>query len=153
MESAQDNQGRILLVDDESAILRTFRYCLEDEGYSVATANSAAQAETLLQRQVFDLCFLDLRLGEDNGLDVLAQMRIQAPWMRVVIVTAHSAIDTAVDAIRPAPPTTWSSPAAPTSCAWPPPSSLRYASCRHAWKPSKAKCANPRMASIPTARP
>jgi len=39
MESAQDNQGRILLVDDESAILRTFRYCLEDEGYSVATAN------------------------------------------------------------------------------------------------------------------
>jgi len=62
MESAQDNQGRILLVDDESAILRTFRYCLEDEGYSVATANSAAQAETLLQRQVFDLCFLDLRL-------------------------------------------------------------------------------------------
>lgn len=100
MESAQDNQGRILLVDDESAILRTFRYCLEDEGYNVATANSAAQAEALLQRQVFDLCFLDLRLGEDNGLDVLAQMRIQAPWMRVVIVTAHSAIDTAVDAIQ-----------------------------------------------------
>jgi NtrC-family two-component system response regulator AlgB len=43
MESATEHQGRILLVDDESAILRTFRYCLEDEGYSVATANSAAQ--------------------------------------------------------------------------------------------------------------
>ena len=100
MESANEQQGRILLVDDESAILRTFRYCLEDEGYTVATANSAAQAESLLQRQVFDLCFLDLRLGEDNGLDVLAQMRIQAPWMRVVIVTAHSAVDTAVDAIQ-----------------------------------------------------
>lgn len=100
MESAKELQGRILLVDDESAILRTFRYCLEDEGYTVATANSAAQADALMQRQVFDLCFLDLRLGEDNGLDVLAQMRIQAPWMRVVIVTAHSAVDTAVDAIQ-----------------------------------------------------
>ena len=100
MESATEHQGRILLVDDESAILRTFRYCLEDEGYSVATATSAAQADALLQRQVFDLCFLDLRLGEDNGLDVLAQMRVQAPWMRVVIVTAHSAVDTAVDAIQ-----------------------------------------------------
>ena len=44
MESATEHQGRILLVDDESAILRTFRYCLEDEGYTVATANSAAQA-------------------------------------------------------------------------------------------------------------
>ncbi|WP_448683721.1 sigma-54-dependent response regulator transcription factor AlgB [Pseudomonas nicosulfuronedens] len=100
MDATPEQQGRILLVDDESAILRSFRYCLEDEGYSVATASSAQQAENLLQRQVFDLCFLDLRLGEDNGLDVLAQMRVQAPWMRVVIVTAHSAVDTAVDAMQ-----------------------------------------------------
>ncbi|WP_394559950.1 sigma-54-dependent response regulator transcription factor AlgB [Aquipseudomonas alcaligenes] len=94
------DKGRILLVDDESAILRTFRYCLEDDGYNVSTASSAAQADNLLLRQVFDLCFLDLRLGEDNGLELLAQMRVQAPWMRVVIVTAHSAVDTAVDAIQ-----------------------------------------------------
>ncbi|WP_259758284.1 sigma-54-dependent response regulator transcription factor AlgB [Pseudomonas sp. GCEP-101] len=100
MDATPEQQGRILLVDDESAILRSFRYCLEDEGYSVATASSAQQAENLLQRQVFDLCFLDLRLGDDNGLDVLTQMRVQAPWMRVVIVTAHSAVDTAVDAMQ-----------------------------------------------------
>ena len=100
MDATPEQQGRILLVDDESAFLRSFRYCLEDEGYSVATASSAQQAENLLQRQVFDLCFLDLRLGDDNGLDVLAQMRVQAPWMRVVIVTAHSAVDTAVDAMQ-----------------------------------------------------
>ncbi len=100
VENKIEASGRILLVDDEAAILRTFRYCLEDEGYTVATANSAAQADSLLQRQVFDLCFLDLRLGEDNGLDVLQQMKVQAPWMRVVIVTAHSAIDTAVDAMQ-----------------------------------------------------
>ncbi|MEH6492864.1 sigma-54-dependent response regulator transcription factor AlgB [Halopseudomonas sp.] len=99
MEAAQKT-GRILLVDDEPAILRTFRYCLEDEGYQVATAASAMQAESVLQSQVFDLCFLDLRLGEDNGLDVMAKMRVIAPWMRVVIVTAHSAVDTAVDAMQ-----------------------------------------------------
>ena len=100
MEQSTDIGGRILLVDDEAAILRTFRYCLEDRGYTVATASNAAQAETLLQRQVFDLCFLDLRLGDENGLDVLQQMLVVAPWMRVVIVTAHSAVDTAVDAIQ-----------------------------------------------------
>ncbi|MFC3608271.1 sigma-54-dependent response regulator transcription factor AlgB [Stutzerimonas tarimensis] len=100
MEQSTDIGGRILLVDDEAAILRTFRYCLEDRGYSVATAASAAQADALLQRQVFDLCFLDLRLGDENGLDVLQQMMVVAPWMRVVIVTAHSAVDTAVDAIQ-----------------------------------------------------
>ena len=92
--------GRVLLVDDEPAILRTFRYCLEDEGYQVQTANSAAQAEVILQTQVFDVCFLDLGLGEDNGLDVLVHMRLNAPWMRVVIATAQSAIDTAVDAMQ-----------------------------------------------------
>lgn len=100
MDAATADNGRILLVDDEAAILRTFRYCLEDEGYQVSTASSAPQALAALQQQVFDLCFLDLRLGDDNGLDVLAQMRVQAPWMRVVIVTAHSAVDTAVDAMQ-----------------------------------------------------
>jgi len=137
MESSKEQQGRILLVDDESAILRTFRYCLEDEGYTVATANSAAQADALLQRQVFDLCFLDLRLGEDNGLDVLAQMRIQAPWMR----------------FRPVRLTIWSSRAALTNCAWPPPSNWKYANCLPASKRSKVKCASPKTGSTRTARP
>jgi NtrC-family two-component system response regulator AlgB len=100
MDTADQHSGRILLVDDEAAILRTFRYCLEDEGYEVATASTAANAEAVLHQHVFDLCFLDLRLGDDSGLDLLATMRIQAPWMVVVIVTAHSAIDTAVDAIH-----------------------------------------------------
>ncbi|TIH10652.1 sigma-54-dependent response regulator transcription factor AlgB [Pseudomonas leptonychotis] len=100
MDTPAQPLGRILLVDDEPAILRTFRYCLEDEGYQVSTATSAAQADALLLRQVFDLCFLDLRLGDDDGLEVLAHMRVQAPWMRVVMITAHSAVDTAVDAIQ-----------------------------------------------------
>ncbi|WP_285260706.1 sigma-54-dependent response regulator transcription factor AlgB [Halopseudomonas bauzanensis] len=95
-----DKEGRILLVDDEPAILRTFRYCLEDEGYTVATASSGDQAQALVQGQVFDLCFLDLRLGADDGLEVLTRLRMLAPWMRVVIVTAHSAIDTAVNAMQ-----------------------------------------------------
>lgn len=100
MDNPAQPLGRILLVDDEPAILRTFRYCLEDEGYQVSTASSAATADALLLRQVFDLCFLDLRLGSDDGLEVLAQMRLQAPWMRVVMITAHSAVDSAVDAIQ-----------------------------------------------------
>ncbi|HIZ50609.1 MAG TPA: response regulator, partial [Candidatus Pseudomonas excrementavium] len=71
-----DKEGRILLVDDEPAILRTFRYCLEDEGYTVATASSGDQAQALVQGQVFDLCFLDLRLGADDGLEVLTRLRM-----------------------------------------------------------------------------
>ena len=95
-----EEKTRILLVDDEQNILRTFRYCLEDAGHLVATAPDAEQAEQLVQRDVFDLCFLDLRLGETSGLDLLPKLRQLAPWMKVVIVTAHSSIDSALDAIR-----------------------------------------------------
>src|SRR5688572_26683503 len=93
-------KGKILVVDDESAILRTFRYCLEDAGFVVATAQTSAQAEARLEQDVYDVCFLDLRLGDENGIDVLPKLRTSAPWMRIVVATAHSSIDSAVEAMR-----------------------------------------------------
>ena len=100
MADSPDEKTRILLIDDEQNILRTFRYCLEDAGHRVATATDAQQAEQLVQRDVYDLCFLDLRLGESSGLDLLPKLHQYAPWMKVVIVTAHSSIDSALDAMR-----------------------------------------------------
>lgn len=99
-EEHSEDKTRILLIDDEQNILRTFRYCLEDAGHRVATATDAEQAEMQVVRDVFDLCFLDLRLGDTSGLDLLPKLRQAAPWMKVVIVTAHSSIDSALDAIR-----------------------------------------------------
>jgi two-component system, NtrC family, response regulator AlgB len=99
-ETGKEETTRVLLIDDEQNILRTFRYCLEDAGHRVTTASDAEQAEELVQRDVFDLCFLDLRLGETSGLVLLPKLRQYAPWMRVVIVTAHSSIDSALDAMR-----------------------------------------------------
>ena len=100
MADSPDEKTRILLIDDEQNILRTFRYCLEDAGHRVATATDAPQAEQLVQRDVYDLCFLDLRLGDSSGLDLLPKLHQYAPWMKVVIVTAHSSIDSALDAMR-----------------------------------------------------
>ncbi|ACO77343.1 Response regulator, sigma54-dependent regulatory protein; AlgB [Azotobacter vinelandii CA] len=100
MKPTTEVTGRILLVDDDPVILRTFRSCLEERGYSAMSAGSGPQAEALLQHHVFDLCFLDLRLGRENGLSILQRLRSQAPWMRVVIVTAMSAVNTAVEAIK-----------------------------------------------------
>src|SRR6516164_3734922 len=100
MNDSAGEKSRILLVDDEQSLLRAFRYCLEDAGHRVATATDAEQAEQLVQTDVFDLCFLDLRLGNDSGLELLPKLRQYAPWLRVVMVTAHSSIDSALDAIR-----------------------------------------------------
>ena len=100
MSDEMEESARILLVDDEQSILRTFRLCLEDAGHRVATAADAQQAEELVQRDVFDLCFLDLRLGDTSGMDLLPVLRQYAPWMRTIMVTAHSSIDSALEAIR-----------------------------------------------------
>src|SRR3954463_11643362 len=100
MVQSNDAKSRILLIDDEQNILRTFRYCLEDAGHRVATASTPEQAEQVVQSDVFDVCFLDLRLGNTSGLELLPMLRQYAPWMRVVIVTAHSSIDSALEAIR-----------------------------------------------------
>ncbi|HZP64891.1 MAG TPA: sigma-54 dependent transcriptional regulator [Rudaea sp.] len=100
MENAADVAGRILLVDDDKSILRTFRYCLEDSGYMVATAQNGEQARTQAYAAVFDACFLDLNLGDESGLDLLPQLREIAPWMRVVMATAQGDVATAVKAIH-----------------------------------------------------
>jgi len=91
---------RTLLVDDEQSVLRAFRYCLEQAGHRVAAATDATQAEGLVQHEVFDICFLDLRLGDVSGLDLLPKLRQAAPWMKIIMVTGHSSIDTALEAMR-----------------------------------------------------
>lgn len=98
--ATESPRGSILIVDDEASILKTFRYCLEDADHRVATTRSPGDAIALVEQQVFDLCFLDLRLGERSGLDLLPELLSRAPWMKVVIITAYSSIETAVQAIQ-----------------------------------------------------
>ncbi len=100
MSSDKPLTGRILIVDDEASILKTFRFCLEDAGHTVAGARNADEALRLVDQQVFDLCFLDLRLGDRSGLELLPELLGRAPWMKLVIITAYSSIESAVQAIR-----------------------------------------------------
>jgi NtrC-family two-component system response regulator AlgB len=100
MQTKTSVPGRILLVDDDKAILHTFRRCLEDAGYMVTTAQTGEQARAQLYTCVFDVCFLDLNMGDESGLDLLPQLHEISPWMRVVMATAQSDIGSAVKAIQ-----------------------------------------------------
>jgi NtrC-family two-component system response regulator AlgB len=91
---------RILLVDDDRQILRSFRLVLESAGYQVATAADTRAAEQKLAEAVFDLCLLYLRIGDESGLDLLPRLRQSAPWMRVVMVTGESSVPLAVEAMK-----------------------------------------------------
>jgi NtrC-family two-component system response regulator AlgB len=90
----------LLVIDDEASLRRTLRTTLESMGHRVAEAANGAQARDALRRQRFDLALLDLRLGTENGLDLLPDLVRIAPGLHVVIITAHASLDTAIGALR-----------------------------------------------------
>jgi NtrC-family two-component system response regulator AlgB len=90
----------ILIVDDEKSIRLATSLALEAEGHYVETAETGTAALTRIKEEDFDLVFLDLRLGDENGMDVLARIVELNPQPLVVIFTAHASIPTAVQATQ-----------------------------------------------------
>jgi two-component system, NtrC family, response regulator AlgB len=90
----------ILIVDDEKSIRLTTSLALEAEGHYVESADNGTTALTRIKEENFDLVFLDLRLGDENGMDVLAKIVELTPQPLVVIFTAHASIPTAVQATQ-----------------------------------------------------
>src|SRR5581483_9402497 len=95
-----EDELSVLIVDDEKNIRVTLRMCLEGIGCRVAEAASPEAAPAALDRQSFDLAFLDLHLGDADGLDLLPSLLALRPGIEVVVVTAVATIATAVDAIQ-----------------------------------------------------
>jgi len=90
----------VLVIDDERNIRQTLAICLEGFGCKVEQVATAAAAVDAVHREPFDLAFCDLRLGTENGLDLLPRLLGERPGLDVVIITAYATIDTAVEAMR-----------------------------------------------------
>ncbi|HEY2744983.1 MAG TPA: sigma-54 dependent transcriptional regulator, partial [Polyangia bacterium] len=90
----------VLVVDDEKNIRSVLVACLESAGCRVVEASTIAAAAGAVERTAFDLAFLDLRVGEENGLEFLPTLVTKSPSTDVVIITAFATISTAVDAIH-----------------------------------------------------
>jgi len=91
---------RILIIDDEAHIRKTTTMTLETLGHECEQAQNGAEALSLLKKSGFDAAFLDLRLGEENGLELMPKMLALEPKLNVIVFTAYSSIDTAVEAMR-----------------------------------------------------
>ena len=90
----------ILVVDDEANVRRTLSLALEADGHRVVGVGNARDALAENIRQSFDLAFVDLRLGVDDGLDLIPALLAASPWMKTIVITAYASIDTAVEAMR-----------------------------------------------------
>ena len=92
--------AKIFIVDDERTIRLTFRTALETEGYEVQEAASADEAMMGYKTEPFDMVILDLRIGDDNGLKLLEQMRAVGIETPGVMITAYGSVRDAVRAVK-----------------------------------------------------
>jgi DNA-binding NtrC family response regulator len=90
---------RILVVDDESSVLITYRLILERQGYQVAACKTAREAMEELQRQEFDLVLCDYSLdGQHTGMEVIAAARERQADVPAVLLTGYATRETADEA-------------------------------------------------------
>src|SRR6266571_4218765 len=91
--------ARILVVDDEKLIRWSVSERLQRDGYVVATAESGEQALDAVVLDPPDLVLLDVKLPGANGVETLQRLLALQPDMTVIMMSAHSAVDVAVDAM------------------------------------------------------
>jgi NtrC-family two-component system response regulator AlgB len=91
---------RILIVDDEDNVRLTLCMCLEADGHEVVAHDNIHDALADAALRAFDLVFLDVRLGTDDGLDFLPHILAESPWAKVVVITAYASVSTAVQAMK-----------------------------------------------------
>ena len=77
----------VLIVDDDAAIRLLVRVNLELEGHRVLDASHLQEARTLLGDEQVDVVLLDLHIGNERGLDLLAELRRERPEVAVALLT------------------------------------------------------------------
>ena len=91
----------VLIIDDEKAVRDSTLLALEMEDHYAEAVSSGMVGIQRLKEEVFDLVFLDLNLGSENGLDILPQIHKRHPHLPIVMFTAEASVATAVNPSQP----------------------------------------------------
>jgi PAS domain S-box-containing protein len=93
-------QGRVLVVEDEVDFVLIVADILKSRGYQVEVAHSAASSLKKIADFDAQVALLDIRLGNDNGIDLIAPLKQARPNILCVMMTAYATMDTALEAIH-----------------------------------------------------
>jgi len=95
-----DSPEEILIIDDEVNLRETLTRILQQAGYRATSVENGAEGLKLLEETKFALVFLDIRLPEKDGLQVLAKIR-KLDWsLPVIFLTGHGTLESAMEAVR-----------------------------------------------------
>jgi len=93
-------KARVLVIDDEVNILKMIEFSLQSQGFETDVFSSGPEGIKCAREKEFDFAFVDLKMQPMNGLEVLSELRKISPDYLVVLITAFSSIETAVEAIK-----------------------------------------------------
>jgi DNA-binding NtrC family response regulator len=94
------SKGRIFLVDDDELIISMLSRMLKNSGYDVRTATSATNLVSKIKSWSPDIVLLDIRIGDQNGMDVLTEIAKEDLPTQVIMLTADDTAETAVKAMK-----------------------------------------------------
>lgn len=92
--------GTVLIVDDEVQLARHIERLLQSEGYQTVSVHDGASARRTISEFFPDVALVDLRLPDVDGTTLMTELRALHPSARYIIITAHSSIRSAVQAMR-----------------------------------------------------
>jgi len=92
--------GHILIIDDEETLRKTMARILQREGYEVTTAANGRETLDLVARHSFDLAYLDIRMPDMSGLELLKRLHLEYPDLPIILFTAQPDLTSAMEAVR-----------------------------------------------------
>lgn len=92
--------GHILIIDDEASLRQTLARILQRAGFEVTTAASGKEGLSLVSEHPFDLLYLDIRMPDMSGLELLKIIHAKFPELPVILFTAQPDLNSAVEALR-----------------------------------------------------
>ena len=91
---------RVVILDDDERITMELQEYFQRQGFWVKTANAMEQGLVLIRKEKPDILFLDVMLGDANGLELLEKLKSEIAELEVIMITGHGNMDTVIEAMR-----------------------------------------------------
>lgn len=95
-----DNQGKLIIVDDDPVALKNLKHVMKKEGYTVIGIGNSQKALKLLEEQDFDIVLTDLRTEKVDGMQILDKCCTHYPDTEVIFITGYATLEAAVEAMK-----------------------------------------------------
>ncbi len=90
----------MLIIDDDESICKTLRIIFEKHGYRVDVAHTGKEAIKMTKKKFYNAAFIDIRLPDIKGVDLLPQLEDKHSKMVKIIITGYASLDNAVEALH-----------------------------------------------------